>query len=607
MRDHKFNCFGCSIKADVKEIVDACKYESKLYIPVFWVPSVLIFCIIFLSNLILVEATPLISMKNATVSTFYGVLLVSSLIFTNTMITSYKYQNSANVKSSSSRNVLSEKERQDYKARLSTILSKSIQKKTVSYDKIDDFEHLMDFKPFLELHELLKTSFPLVFSSDFVSYEIINDYSILIEWKGSNPKRKPVLFAAHLDVVPEGNKEDWSIDNPFSGEIDEEGTIWGRGAIDNKHNVVCQLMAVEHMLANGIEQLEHSVFIALGHDEEIGGNDGAREIAVALKKRFNVADDCSNIYSDAAGVRDTFQYVFDEGPFLVKRLFPGLEKVPVGLIGVGEKGSVCMKLKVRCFPPGHSSMPRTNGETNVAVLAKAVARLESNPFPSNVGMFQETLLSMFSHLPWYLRMVAANMSIFGSLLLKFAEKFPPMIAGMRTTTAVTVVSAGNKINVVPGEATAIVNHRIHPSIMEELEIDFKDANHSPVDLERAVIEKVRQQDKKIINDSRVEVEYLEDLGFTPVAPVTRTDSKEFESVKNAVQDVFDAPVAATLMIGNTDTRHYWALSKNIFRFSPIIFESLEETKMFHGIDERISSQNLLHLFEFYCNLMQRSH
>ena len=85
--------------------------------------------------------------------------------------------------------------------------------------------------------------------------------------------------------------------------------------------------------------------------------------------------------------------------------------------------------------------------------------------------------------------------------------------------------------------------------------------------------------------------------------MTPIDSKQFVIMDDVVERCFNAPICPMLMIANTDTRHYWPLSKHIYRFTPIVFESLEDTKMFHGNDERVSGENLCKLYEFYFKLI----
>ncbi|MBI4083898.1 MAG: M20/M25/M40 family metallo-hydrolase [Candidatus Lambdaproteobacteria bacterium] len=84
----------------------------------------------------------------------------------------------------------------------------------------------------LNLHRMLAGSFPLVHAT--LKRELINGLSLLYTWQGSNPHLKPMLLAAHLDVVPvePGTERHWT-HPPFAGVI-ADGYIWGRGTLDMK-------------------------------------------------------------------------------------------------------------------------------------------------------------------------------------------------------------------------------------------------------------------------------------------------------------------------------------------------------------------------------------
>lgn len=120
-----------------------------------------------------------------------------------------------------------------------------------------------------------------------------------------------------MDVVPLGELDVWSYP-AFDGRI-SDGFIWGRGAIDDKNNVLAQLEAAEYLLSRGF-QPERSIIFAYGHDEEVSGKSGAAFIAEHLKSR---------------GIK--VEFVLDEGFAIIDGVIPGV-KGPVALIGTEEKG-----------------------------------------------------------------------------------------------------------------------------------------------------------------------------------------------------------------------------------------------------------------------------
>ncbi len=74
-------------------------------------------------------------------------------------------------------------------------------------------------------------------------------------------------------------------------------------------------------------------------------------------------------------------------------------------------------------------------------------------------------------------------------------------------------------------------------------------------------------------------------------------------VKKTLKQVYnDAVFSPGLMVGNTDTRHFWNVSKNIFRFMPMLIES-KDVPRYHGLNERISLANVRNVANFFFNLI----
>jgi len=83
------------------------------------------------------------------------------------------------------------------------------------------------------LHSVL--DFPVIHSSPLVSWQTVNNFSLLYVVSGANSYLRPYLLMAHLDVVPADDETMWDVP-PFSAEI-RDGFLYGRGTIDNKHNL----------------------------------------------------------------------------------------------------------------------------------------------------------------------------------------------------------------------------------------------------------------------------------------------------------------------------------------------------------------------------------
>lgn len=371
----------------------------------------------------------------------------------------------------------------------------------------------------------------------------------------------------------------------------------GRGAIDNKHNLLMQLAAVERTLAGGILRPKRTLLLSYGMDEEIGGRGGAREINKVLLKRFNRPCSSSSAAfstTSASSFPPPLEFIMDEGAMILRGAVPGLKDRPVAMVCNAEKGAINVRLTVNTVcPPGHSSSPPP--ESNVGVLAKAIASLErpSNLFPAHPGNFFEMLRFVGAQLPIGLRIAVANTWLFGPIIRSIALAKPKTAPLIRTTTAATVVKAGAKVNVVPGEATALVNHRIHPRDVDG------GAGYEPI----------IAYDERVIGDKRVSLEPFSFGGvpdsWIPPSPVSGLDTFGFRNIMATVSEIFGAPTVPMLMTGNTDTRWYWKLSDAIYRFSPIVLD-LEDVGMFHGVDERCSTSNLVALCSFYERLVERS-
>mmetsp|Transcript_35938 Transcript_35938/g.94523 ORF Transcript_35938/g.94523 Transcript_35938/m.94523 type:complete len:197 (+) Transcript_35938:490-1080(+) len=160
----------------------------------------------------------------------------------------------------------------------------------------------------------------------------------------------------------------------------------------------------------------------------------------------------------------------------------------------------------------------------------------------------------------------SNLWLFAPLLKLILASKPQTATLVRTTTAITVVRAGEKNNVLPSIATAIIDHRVHPS---------------------DTIASVIARDHATINDPRVKIEVEGEYATEP-SPVSSTEHPAYAAFVQCVQDVFpNVTPAPGLFVASSDSKHYWAVAEQIYRFNPIQLTAAE-TKMFHGFDERIS-------------------
>jgi carboxypeptidase PM20D1 len=416
-----------------------------------------------------------------------------------------------------------------------------------------------DFAALDSLHRQLESSFPKVHAK--LVREVVNRHSLLFTWKGVDEAAAPVLLMAHMDVVPveSGTESSWT-HGPFSGDV-ADGFIWGRGTLDDKVAVVAILEAVEVLLNEGFRPTK-TILLAFGHDEEVGGQAGAAQIAALLK------------------TRDTrVEYALDEGSVVTAGIVPGLAP-RAALIGIAEKGYASVELSA-VSPGGHSSMPPS--QTAVGILAAAVAALENAPMPAALDGPAALLFDRLApEMPFWSRVPLVNRWLFGGLIVGQLAKSPTTNAIVRTTTAATIFEGGVKDNVLPARARAVVNFRIKPG---------------------DTVDDVLAHVTNVVNDRRVEVRLVEPGSGKNPSRQSRVDSAGFKRIELTIREVMsDVIVAPSLVVAATDTRHYEELADEVYRFLPVVLGP-DDTRRIHGTDERIAIESYKDCVRFYAQLL----
>ena len=410
---------------------------------------------------------------------------------------------------------------------------------------------------FAKLHAHLEARFPKAHA--VLKKEIVAGASLLYTWAGSDPAAKPIMLMAHQDVVPiaPGTEGQWT-KPPFDGVV-ADGFIWGRGSWDDKGNLYAIMEAVEMLAGQGIRPRQ-TVLLAFGHDEEIGGR-GAQAIAAQLQ---------------AQGVK--LDFVLDEGLLITEGLMKGASS-PIALVGIAEKGYLSLELTATATP-GHSSMPPQ--DTAIGTLSAAIARLQASPMPAALS---DVARGMFGTLAPDMqganRILLSNLWLFAPLVRRELEKSPTTNALMRTTMAPTILRAGEKDNVLPGRAYAVINFRLLPG-----------------DTIAGVTERVSRLAGPAVTVSALD-------GGSEASPVSPVDARGFRTIERTVRELFAGTlVAPGLMIAATDSRHMTALTDQIYRFSPVRARP-DDLARFHGTNERISIANYASMIGFYHRLLAR--
>jgi len=439
----------------------------------------------------------------------------------------------------------------------SSRLSKAIQIKTISIASDDQIGQ----EAFIQFNQFLFENFPLTMRTLSLEYQA--GHSLLLRWK-SNNNRDPMLFLSHSDVVDAQENTNSSdskwVYPPFSGQIDDR-YIWGRGALDDKPMTLGILEAVESLIKQGYTNPNRDIYIAITHDEEIGGHQGAKKIAAYL----NV----NGVFLEA---------IFDEGQAVTDGVIPDIES-PVALIGISQKGYLTLKLEVE-GEPGHSMMPPK--ETAISILSAALTQLTNAPMNTEISSPVQQMFKRLSREVSFPKNVILYHSWLTEPLIKLGlEQKPSTDALVRSSMSVNTVQGGIAENVLPKSAHAIVNYRI--------------ALHDTSD-------KIIEHVLKSIDDVRVKVTAVS--AIEEPAPITSTDSEAYRTLQKTIEQTFpSAVIAPSITLSTTDSRHFYHLSESILRFSPLFLRNKDLPRI-HGINERISIDNYLKVIEFYHSLLQ---
>ncbi|MCQ1528926.1 M20 family peptidase [Lutispora saccharofermentans] len=427
-------------------------------------------------------------------------------------------------------------------------LSDAIKIKTVSNINYEE----LDYKPFEDFIEFLKSTYTNIHNS--MEFKRINNYGLVYKWNGKDKDKKPLLFLGHYDVVPveQGTEDDWEY-GPFSGEI-AENKIWGRGSLDIKSQIIALMETAEKLIEEGYVP-ERDIYFAFGNDEEVGGKTGALKIS----EYFEI----NKIF---------FEAVYDECGFVAIGAIKGVD-CQIAQIGIAEKGYCNIKIK-SASSGGHAAMPPQN--TALGVIAKAICKIEKNPMPAYLcSPVANMIKNIGGEKGFIFKMLVANMWLFKPLIIKILANSPNDNAMIRTTIANTMCKASDAPNVLPQSAEAVMNARLLPGDNSQKLIDHI---------------------KNLVKDYDIEVEPLSIREPSEISPI---DTKGYKKLENTIKEIFpNIIITPYLVVGGSDSRKYYNVCKNIYRFTPFIVND-EEMKAFHNTNERITIENFNRMIDFY--------
>jgi acetylornithine deacetylase/succinyl-diaminopimelate desuccinylase-like protein len=362
-----------------------------------------------------------------------------------------------------------------------------------------------------------------------------NRCNVIANIEGVDPNRPGLVLHGHIDVVPAA-AEEWQVD-PFSATI-KDGAIWGRGAVDMKNVDAMILAIVRYWARNGIKP-PRNIVLAFFADEEAGSSFGSRWM---VKEHPEVFKNCSQAVSEVGG----FSVTLSNG----KRLY---------MIEAAQKGIHWVKLTAH-GQAGHGSF--INNQNPVTALSEAVAKIGNYEWPQT---YTKAVRELFTAIAEALGRPLGD--DYREFLVEIPSVARMIAATLQNTANPTMLDAGYKANVIPKEASAVVDGRFLPG--------YEDA------LNRTIAEIVGPQIKieTITHDIALEVPFEGEL---------------VEAMKSAILklDPEGIPVPY-LMSGGTDNKALSELGIVGYGFSPLRLPAdLDFMALFHGVDERIPLESL---------------
>lgn len=377
--------------------------------------------------------------------------------------------------------------------------------------------------------------------------------NIITRLKGTGEK-PTLLLLSHLDVVT-ANKKQWSVE-PFGGLI-KDGFVWGRGALDMKGMTAIEVMVCILLKRNNVK-LKGDLILAATADEEKGGNKGVNYLMENYREKVST------------------DYVINEGggvgiPIKNRTIFT---------IQNAEKGIIWFKVKTKGIQ-GHASMPEKNSNAIILmnkVIAKLVNYNPQNFLHVSLQLFLEKLAENDSKLKEAFSTIIANPQKIDSALDKLIAFYPDLVKEIRPrvkmTITPTIIKGGVKENVLPSECETTFDCRILPGQNADKALKVIKSLLSTIDPENIELEILQIQE-----------------------PTTsKIDTCFYETIVSVLKD-FNPGCSVTplLMTGGTDSRFFRKIGNICYGFQPRLPEKPYHriVKREHGIDERISTRNLV--------------
>lgn len=412
-----------------------------------------------------------------------------------------------------------------------------------------------DRTKFRAFQDSLASLFPHVFAACEVHHP---GDGLVLHLKAESPKGEPILLMSHHDVVEAQGEWEHA---PFSGDIDETGRVWGRGTVDTKGSLMCELQALEELLEKGWKP-EKDVYITSSCTEEWSGP-CAPAIVDFLKAR---------------GVR--LGMLLDEGGMILSEPVGGV-KGRYAMVGVLEKGYGDVRFVAK-GRGGHASAPKKNSP--LPRLGALMQDVEKNPpFKAQIS---DTVREMFTRLApnasFPLKLVFSNLWLFGPLLKKAMPLISPAAAAMmQTTCAFTTAKGSEGLNVLPTQAYVTANLRF--------------IHHQPNEESLAILEKLAKK-----HDLEMEI-----ITQDHPCPVVDYKAAPFRLLEEVTADIYPGyGVVPYVMTGGTDAKYYGDICEHCLRFAPIEIDE-QQYGSIHSVNENLFASALAPAVDFYKEILAR--
>lgn len=367
---------------------------------------------------------------------------------------------------------------------------------------------------------------------------------LVLRIPGTDPDaaRRALLLHGHLDVVA-ADAADWT-HPPFAAEVALDPAcgldmVWGRGAVDMKDMVAMIMAVTRHWGRTGIRP-RRDVVVLLLPDEEAGGKHGSHWL---VDNRPDIFEGVTEAVGEVGGFSMTIR-----------------DDLRLYLVQTAEKGMGWLRLRA-AGRAGHGSM--LNDDNAVTHLCRAVARLGEHQFPVRVTDTTRAFVAELSDA------LGVDLDPHDTDQLKAVLGPLARIVGATLSNTVnpTMLEAGAKVNVIPGEASAHVDARFLPGLEDEMLATIDD----------------------LLGDRVIREFVVRDIALE-----TTFDGPTIDAMAAALraEDPYARAVPYTLS-GGTDAKAFSLLGIRCYGFAPLqLPPTLDFGALFHGVDERVPIDGL---------------